>query len=202
VPSKHPITKDELNLLELRQYKGRICLITTAQELEKAIGEIRKEKVVGLDTETRPAFHRGQYFLPSLVQVAGEKTVFLFQLKRLQFSKVLTEVLENPQLIKAGIGLADDLGKLREVFRFEPRNIVDLSDVAQRQGIKQSGVRNLAGSLLGFRVPKGGQTSNWSSPRLSQAQLVYAATDAWVCRELFLRFQELGFLDSAGRSKV
>jgi len=109
------------------------------------------------------------------------------------------KVLETPDVIKAGIGLADDFLNLKKVFPFEPQNIIDLSLVAQQQGIKRSGVRNLAGQLLGFRVTKGSSTSNWASPRLTPKQIVYAATDAWVCRELFLRFQELGFLVLEGR---
>jgi ribonuclease D len=117
----------------------------------------------------------------------------------MKFSDTLVEVLENPALIKAGIGLAADFLNLKKVFPFEPQNIIDLSLVAQRQGIKQSGVRNLAGQLLGFRITKGSSTSNWASPRLTPKQIAYAATDAWVCRELFLRFQQLGFLDLEAR---
>jgi ribonuclease D len=163
--------------------------------LERAIHVIHGEQVVGLDTETKPAFHKGQFHLPCLVQIATASVVYLFQLKRMDFSGALVEMLENPALIKAGIGLADDFSNLKRVFPFEPQNIVDLSLVAQRQGIKQSGIRNLAGQLLGFRVTKGSSTSNWASPRLMPKQIAYAATDAWVCRELFLRFKQLGFLD-------
>jgi hypothetical protein len=195
VTSRHAITRERLAELAVRRYEGKICLVATAGELERAIAEIGAESVVGLDTETRPAFHRGQYFLPSLVQIAGSQAVYLFELKRRECFGGLAEVLESPTLTKAGIGLRDDFAKLMQVFPFESENVVDLSVVAQQQGIKQSGVRNLAGSLLGFRIPKGPQTSNWSRPRLSPKQIVYAATDAWVCRELYLRFRELGFVE-------
>jgi len=194
---KHAITREQLAQLAIRRYEGRIELVETGGQLEKAVQEIRREEVVGLDTETRPAFHVGQSYLPSLVQIAGSEAVYLFQLRRSEHFTVLTEALENPELIKAGIGLADDFVKLKQVFAFKPAGIVDLGAAARRHGIKQSGVRNLAGSILGFRVPKGAQTSNWANPRLTRAQLVYAATDAWVCRELYLKFQQMGYLDCA-----
>jgi ribonuclease D len=187
--------REEVAQLAIRKYEGTIRLVASAQDLEQAIHVIRGEHVVGLDTETKPTFHKGQFHLPCLVQIATASVVYLFQLKRMKFFGTLVEVLENPALIKAGIGLADDFLNLKRVFPFEPQNIIDLSLVAQQQGIKQSGVRNLAGQLLGFRVTKGSSTSNWASPRLTPKQIAYAATDAWVCRELFLRFQQLGFLD-------
>src|SRR4030042_3957824 len=173
--------------------------VATTQDLKRAIHVIRGEQVVGLDTETKPTFHKGQFHLPCLVQIATASVVYLFQLKRMEFSGTLVEVLENPALIKAGIGLADEFFNLKKVFPFEAQNIIDLSLVAQKQGIKHSGVRNLAGQLLGFRITKGSSTSNWASPRLTPKQITYAATAAGVCRELFLRFQQLGFLDLEGR---
>jgi ribonuclease D len=88
----------------------------------------------------------------------------------------------------------DDLRQLQKLFSFEEQSIVDLGDVARRHGLKQSGVRNLAGLFLGYRVPKGSKTSNWAAARLSAQQITYAATDAWVCRELYLKFEILGLL--------
>jgi ribonuclease D len=96
--------------------------------------------------------------------------------------------------VKAGVALADDLRALRQVFPFEAQNVLDLGVIARRSGLEQSGVRNLAAILLGIRIPKGARTSNWAARQLSAAQITYAATDAWVCRELFLRFGELGLL--------
>ena len=194
-----PMSREELAQLAIRRYEGTIRLVASAQDLEQAIHGIRGEQVVGLDTETKPTFRKGQFHLPCLVQIATASVVYLFQLQRMDFSDTLVEVLESPTIIKAGIGLADDLLNLKKVFPFEPRNILDLSRVARKQGIKRSGVRNLAGQLLGFRITKGCSTSNWANPRLTPKQIAYAATDAWVVRELFLRFQQLGFLDPEGR---
>jgi len=193
------MTREEVGQLAVRKYEGTICLVASGQDLKRAIHVIRREQVVGLDTETKPTFRKGQFHLPCLVQVATASVVYLFQLKRMEFSGTLVEVLENSTLIKAGIGLADDFSNLKKVFPFKPQNIIDLSLVAQQQGIKQSGLRSLAGQLLGFRITNGSSTSNWASHRLTLKQIVYAATDAWVCRELFLRFQQLGFLDLKGR---
>jgi ribonuclease D len=189
------ITKEEIARLTIRRYEGTICLVASALDLERAIHVIQDEQVVGLDTETKPTFKKNQFHLPCLVQIATASVVYLFQLKRMDFSGPLAEILENPALIKAGVGMANDLSSLKRVFPFEPQNIVDLSLVAQRQGIKQSGVRNLAARLLGFRVTKDSSTSNWDRFQLTPKQIAYAATDAWVCRELFLHLQQLGFLD-------
>jgi len=133
--------------------------VATAQDLEQALHLIRGEHVVGLDTETKPAFKKGQSHLPCLVQIAAASVVYLFQLKQMECSGGLTEMLENPTLIKAGIGLANDFSSLQQVFPFEPQAIVDLSLVAQQQGFKQSSVRSLAAQLLGFRITKGSATS-------------------------------------------
>jgi len=88
----------------------------------------------------------------------------------------------------------DDLAKLTQVFPLAPESILDAGTVAKRHGLKQTGLRNLAGIFLGFRVPKGAKTTNWAAPRLSEQQVLYAATDAWACRELYLKFRELGMV--------
>ena len=98
-------------------------------------------------------------------------------------------------MVKAGVALGRDLSDLKAVLPFAERNVLDLGVLARRSGMKQTGVRNLAGMLLGFRIPKGNTTSNWAAPQLMPAQITYAATDAWACRELYLRFQALGLLN-------
>ncbi len=187
------ISREELALLPVRRYEGTICLVTTAEELERAMHDIRREQVVGFDTETPPTFRKGQSHKPTLVQVATAHAAYLFQLQRMDFSRALAEMLENAQIVKTGVALADDLRKLKEVFLFEERGMLDLGKVAQHHGLKQSGVRNLAGMFLGFRITKGPRTSNWRRLDLSPGQINYAATDAWVCRELFFRFRQLGW---------
>jgi ribonuclease D len=192
------ITKEELAALPIQRYDGEVALANTPGELERAMEEIRAEGVAGFDTETRPAFRKGESYLPSLIQVATAQRVHVFQLSRLDCSAAAAELLGSPAIVKAGIGLAYDLGQLKRLFPFDATAAVDIGEMAKRHGLQQSGVRNLAGLFLGFRIPKGAQTSNWAAPRLSEQQLRYAATDAWACRELYLRFEQLGML-TAGR---
>ena len=188
------ITKEELAALPIRRYDGEVALAATPEELERAMEEIRAEGVAGFDTETRPAFRKGESYRPSLIQVATARRVHLFQLSRLDCSAAAAELLGSPAIVKVGIGLEYDLGQLKRLFPFDAAAVVDLGEIAKRQGLQQSGVRNLAGLFLGFRIPKGAQTSNWAASHLSEQQLRYAATDAWACRELYLRFEQLGML--------
>jgi ribonuclease D len=192
------ISREALAELPIRRYEGPVSLVTTLRELADAREDFRGERVVGLDTETRPSFKKGEVYLPCLVQAATARTVYLFQLSRLEVFPALAELLASPSVVKAGVGLAYDLVQLKKVFPLTVENIVDLGVVARRRGLGQSGVRNLAGMLLGFRIPKGNRTSNWAAPRLSPAQINYAATDAWACRELYLRFESEGLLHPEG----
>lgn len=191
------ISREQLAELPIRRYEGRVSLVETARELELAREDIRQERVVGLDTETRPAFRKGEVYLPCLVQAATANAVYLFQLSRLDVFPALVELLAKPEVVKAGIGLQHDLRQLKQVFPFDVENILDLGVIARRRGLGQTGVRNLAGMFLGFRIPKGNRTSNWATPRLSPAQVNYAATDAWACRELYLRFESEGLLKNS-----
>lgn len=188
------ISREDMADLPIRRYDGRICVVTAPPDLEQALADIRRQSVVGFDTETRPAFRKGESHLPCLAQVATAGAVYLLPLRQAGVFPLLSELLAAPHIAKAGVALADDLRKLRQVLPFEEQNMLDLGSVARRCGLAQSGVRNLAGIFLGFRVAKGARTSNWAAPRLSAAQVTYAATDAWVCRELYLRFQALELL--------
>jgi ribonuclease D len=188
------ISREDMANLPIGRYEGDVCLVATAQELELARVDLLQESVIGFDTETRPAFRKGESYLPCLAQIATARRVYLFQLSRTEVFNVLTEVLATDRTAKTGVGLANDLRMLQHVFPFAEKNVVDLGIVARRNGLGQTGVRNLAGILLGMRIPKGAKTTNWSAPRLTAAQIAYAATDAWICREIYLRFHSLGLL--------
>ena len=187
------ITKDEINALPIRRYEGEIVLVSDAAALDRAREDFSMEKLVGFDTETRPTFKVGQKYPAALAQVATARAVYLFQLQRMDCAAVLRELLQS-QSTKAGVGIGDDLKALRELFAFEPAAVADLGAIARRKGYERSGVRALAAMFLGFRIPKGTKTSNWAAPRLSPQQIAYAATDAWACRELYLRFETLGMV--------
>jgi ribonuclease D len=188
------IAREDLANLPIRRYEGKVSLVETLKDLKEARADFREERVVGLDTETRPSFRKGESHLPCLVQAATARAVYLFQLRRLEVFPALVELFASPATVKTGVGLAHDLRQLKLVFPFSVENALDLGVVARRRGIGQTGVRNLAGMFLGFRIPKGNRTSNWEKLQLSPAQITYAATDAWACRELYLRFESLGLL--------
>lgn len=162
------------------------------------MADILQERAVGFDTETRPAFVKGQRYLPALAQVATSRAVYLFRLQHVDASRELAAMLGSPDTAKVGIAVADDLRQLRQLFEFEEKRVIDPGDVAYRHGLTQTGLRNLAGIFLGFRIPKGSKTTNWAAQRLTEQQIAYAATDAWACRELFLRFEQLGLLAAHG----
>ena len=186
------VSREEINALPIRRYEGPVHVIAAAGELAPAMDDILQEKLVGFDTETRPAFRPGESYPPSLAQVATARAVYLFQVQRAEIAAAVARMLSEEHIVKAGVGMADDLKSLKKVVAFHEKSIADVGTLAQRHGLKQSGVRNLSGLFLGFRIPKGTKTSNWARHTLTEQQIVYAATDAWACRELYLRFRELG----------
>jgi ribonuclease D len=191
---RRTISREEINELPIRRYEGDVHLVASAEDLDRAMADIRAERVLGFDTETRPAFRKGEHHLPCLVQAATARAVYLFPLQRMDFSAAVAEFLAAPEIVKIGVSLAHDLRELKLVFPLQEASMLDAGTAVQRHGVEQTGLRNLAALFLGFRIPKGTRTSNWAARQLSPAQLTYAATDAWVCRELFLRFEELGLL--------
>src|SRR5688572_29550224 len=188
------VSRDEINALPIRRYEGAVHVVAGMHDLAPAMADILQEKVIGFDTETRPSFRVGESYPPSLAQIATARAVYLFQVQRREIAAAVAELLSLERIVKAGVSMADDLKALKKVVEFSEKSIVDLGKVAHRHGLKQSGVRNLTGLFLGFRIPKGTKTSNWSRQRLTEQQITYAATDAWACRELYLRFSELELL--------
>jgi ribonuclease D len=127
-----------------------------------------------------------------LVQLAGESGVYLAQLKKIGDLGLLGALFADARVIKAGVAIAGDIAKLHEVMPFEPAGFVELGRMAANKGIPASGVRTLAANLLGLRISKGAQCSNWDRNELTPAQIQYAATDAWVCREIYLFLEQHG----------
>jgi len=188
------ISSEELAALPVRRYEGPVVQVETQDDLREAARDIVQESVVGMDTETRPAFRAGESYPPCLAQVATARSVYLFPLQRLDCSGVLAGMLGDERVTKIGIGLAEDLRHLKQVFYFEQASVLDAGAVVKPYGVEQTGLRNLAGIFLGFRIPKGKRTSNWAARHLTAAQVAYAATDAWACRELYLCYRALGLL--------
>ena len=200
IPSSLPphfprdISREALAALPIRKYDGDVVLVQTDSDLVLAWEDLAQERMVGWDTETRPAFRVGESYLPSLVQAATARRVYIFPLVKMDFSQVVGGLFAEHTIVKPGISVADDLKKLKQVFPFEEASVLDLGTVARRHGMEQTGLRNLSAIFLGWRVAKGAKTTNWASPRLTSQQTNYAATDAWACRELYLKFRELGMV--------
>ena len=189
--NKNKLSKTEINSLPLRYYNGAIRIIQTAEQAKNACAILIKEKVLGFDTETRPAFNKGQSYLPSLLQLAGTKVVYLFQLSQCGLTDKIIFLLSNVNIIKSGVAINQDLTELQQILNFEPAGFVDLGDIAKSKGLPHHGLRGLAAYLLKFRISKSGRTSNWSANQLTKKQIKYAATDAWVGRELYLKYKQI-----------
>jgi ribonuclease D len=184
------MSKEEIAKRPIRRYQGRVRVVRSKGQLADAVGKLRKETLLGFDTETRPAFKKGQSYKPSLIQLAGRREVFVFQLKHIGLPRPLRRILAEPRIVKAGVALDRDVIELAELAPFEPAGFVDLGKVAKEVGLQNHGLRGLVAVLLGFRIPKSAQTSNWSKSDLTPAQITYAATDAWVGRELYRKMRE------------
>lgn len=182
---KVTITAEEINNLPLRTFSGKTSVISNPDQVGKIVAEIESHKVVGFDTETRPSFKKGQVFQVSLLQLAIPNKVFLIRLNHTGVTEELARLFANPLIVKAGVGIRDDLKALQKLRMFEPVKCFDLSMLAKQAGLQVESVKKLTALLLGFRISKSAQTSNWEAPTFTQKQIEYAATDAWVCLELF-----------------
>lgn len=195
-PEKRHITKAEINELPMKQYDGPIHLCRTPEEAEVAIKKLEKETLLGFDTETRPAFRKGESYDPSLLQLATATEVFLFQIQQTGLLPGLLSILANRDIIKAGVAIDRDVNELCAMKEFEPDGFVELADIAKDAHIKNLGLRGLTAILFGFRISKKEQVSNWARKDLTASQQTYAATDAWLGRKIFLSFEESGHIDT------
>ncbi|MDZ4198973.1 MAG: FAD-dependent thymidylate synthase, partial [Kiritimatiellia bacterium] len=185
-PKLRELSRDEINRLPLRCYEGPISVIAEGEALRKAIQELRTEKVLGFDTETRPAFQKGESYPPALIQLAGSQKAYIFQLQALAGCEALMEILADPAIVKAGVAHKRDVEDLARLYPFQPAGFIDLADLSSRAGIAHNGLRGIAAAALGFRMSKREQRSNWARKDLTESQIRYAATDAWVGREIYL----------------
>jgi ribonuclease D len=185
------ISKEEINALPRKAYEGTVYMIESDDQIESAVKTLRKAAVLGFDTETRPSFKKGDNFPAALLQLATETEVFLFQLLKLDNITPIWKVLNDRSIVKAGVAIADDIKKLQERQDFKPKGFVEIANLAQDCGLINTGLRSLAGLLLNFRISKGAQVSNWAKDQLSEAQIQYAATDAWVSRLLYIHFKQV-----------
>lgn len=185
------ITPGQINALPLYRYNGQVILIEDDTEARRAISDLERETVLGFDTESRPSFEKGRSFPVALVQLAAANKAYIFRLGALSDLNWFPRLFSVGHLVKAGVGVGQDVAKLREQHPFEPAGFVDIAHLAARLGVKNRGIRGLAALFFGVRVSKSMRRSNWDRIRLSSQQITYAATDAWLCRELYLYLDRL-----------
>jgi len=188
------ISKEEINELPVRSFPGKIRLIQTKEALDRALGALRRETILGFDTETKPTFTKGVTHLPSLLQLATGKSVFLIRLNHFDNLKKLTPILSNPNCFKVGVAVKDDIIGLQKLENFQPKGFVDIGQLARKLGMLTTGLRSLTAIFLKFRITKKAQVSNWARKELSESQIQYAATDAWVSRKIFLKMRRFSIL--------
>lgn len=189
------ISKDEINALPLRRYDGRVMVVRTEKQRNQALKELAGESLLGFDTETRPVFKKGKKpGPPALVQLASAECAYVFQIKVLPMCNGLCDLLADESVIKTGVAVRDDILGLQRLAEFEPANFIDLSNITAEANMQTHGLRNMAANLLGFRISKSAQCSNWAKDQLTPQQVTYAATDAWVSRKLYLALDELGLI--------
>lgn len=186
------LSKEEINLLPIQAWEGPVILVQEEETLADALEKLRQEPVLGFDTETRPTFTKGKTCRPALIQLATADTAYLIQLTHLPFSENIAELLSSPRVLKVGVAIHDDMKALARIHPFTPDGVVDLAVMARARGIQAQGLRTLAANLLGFRISKSAQCSNWENHELTPQQIKYAATDAWVGRELYFHMLRMG----------
>ena len=188
------LRSEEINALPVVRYEGKVRLVRSEVELDEALDLLAREELLGFDTETRPSFRKGKVNQPSLIQLAASDRIFLMQLAFVPFGERLASILSNERILKVGVGIWDDLRELGKLYPFEGAGAVDLGELARSLKLPTQGLRNMAANLMGWRISKGPRCSNWSLPDLSPRQIAYAATDAWIGRELYLKMSEVGLL--------
>lgn len=182
---QNEISKEEVAALKLIQYEGPIELIDSLEAFHGAIGQISREAVLGFDTETRPSFKKGRVYPTSLVQLASVEQAWIIRVNRTGYPKALLELFSGEAPLKIGLGLQDDLRRLRADFQFEPGGFLDLQQYVEAFRIEEKGLKKISGIVLNRRISKSQQVSNWDADELSEAQLRYAATDAWICLKIY-----------------
>lgn len=183
------IAKEDLEAMEIAAFKGRIQVIDSeGEDFDKAVRYLSSRKVLGFDTETRPCFSSSQpRYGVALLQLSGAARAYLFRIKSLGMHKKLCSILSNPKIVKVGAAVHDDIRGLQKYRHFEPASFVDLQRIVGDYGIRDKSVKKMSAIILGFRISKVQQLSNWEADRLSEAQVLYAATDAWVCRQMYMK---------------
>ncbi|MDR2127435.1 MAG: 3'-5' exonuclease domain-containing protein 2 [Prevotellaceae bacterium] len=181
------IKKEDVNLLECRAFNGEIIVVDSPKKLNEATEYLQNQSYIGFDAEARPRFVKGSKRHISLLQFATDNKAFLIRIDILGLQKNIVNIFENKQITKVGLGLTDDMRSLKKMKRFNPASFVDLQEYTKEFGIKDNSLRKITAIVLGFRISKSQRLSNWENDKYTNAQKRYAATDAWVCYEIYTK---------------
>jgi ribonuclease D len=179
------ISAEEISERELSWFKGEIVLVENLRTFHEVFPRLLGEKLLGFDTETKPTFHKGRKNKVSLIQLSTGTLACLFRINKLGFPAELLNLLSDPGVMKAGVAVHDDIRFLTGLKKFNPSGFIDLQIFVKDYGIQSSGLKKLAAIILGFRISKRQQVTDWEAEQLTEAQVIYAATDAWVCHQIY-----------------
>ncbi len=182
---KYSISNDKIKELPLTSFGGELVVVDHPDAVPGAVGMLRGETVLGFDTETKPAFKKGVINGVALLQLSTREMAVVFRLNKTGLPPSLVSVLANPGIVKVGAAIRDDIRSLQKLSRFRPAGFVELQQMVKEYSIEDSGLRKMAAIVLGIQISKSQQVSNWEKEKLTEAQLIYAATDAWVCHEIY-----------------
>ncbi len=179
------ITNKEINDLPLYQFDGGIFIIDSFEKLDYYLPLIKEQKILGFDTETKPSFKKGIVNQVSLLQLTSSHEAFLIRINKIGLPEEIVEILNNKDVNKIGLAIKDDIKILREIQDFEPSSFIDLQDFVKYFNIESQSLRKIAAIVLNKRISKSQQVSNWEKEELAESQLLYAATDAWACLQIY-----------------
>lgn len=181
------IRQEEIENLKNGAFEGEIHVIDSlGKEYNEAIRYLKNKEIIGFDTETKPCFSPGQNKSnTALLQLSGSTKAFLFRINKIGMDPKLCRILANDKIVKVGAAVNDDIRGLQKWNNFKPAGFIDLQKIVSEYGIRDKSVKKMAAIIMGIRISKTQQLSNWEAEQLSYAQQLYAATDAWVCREMF-----------------
>ena len=177
--------KKEITALPLVVFTGRIISIISPKETDKAVDYLLAADILGVDTETKPAFHRGEQHQVCLLQVSTRDTCFLFRLNHTGITPAIKRLLEDTTVKKIGLSWHDDLRALKARESFTPGLFIDLQDVVSQLGVQDLSLQKLYANFFQQKISKRQRLSNWEAPVLTDKQKQYAAIDAWSCINLY-----------------
>ncbi len=182
---QHRLTNEELEQLPLTNFGGEIVVVETYDALTSSVEEMRREKILGFDTETRPSFTRGVSYGVALLQLSSPVKAWLIRINRVGLPQEVLDILQNKNITKIGAAIRDDIKALQKHSGFVPAGFVDLQDMAKEKGFEDFSLKKLAAHVMGVRISKRQRLSNWEAAQLSASQQSYAATDAWVSLKIY-----------------